>query len=79
MVCVWGNSYNFHHTYIIKVISAYSLPVFYSYVVIFLHNCNHNIQTICILLFNLVQEKFSYNYLRKNFLKIGYTYSVTNA
>lgn len=72
MVCVWENSCNFHHTYIIKVISVYSLLVLYSDAVIFLHNCNHNIQTICILLFNLVQGKFSYNYLReKNKNKLG--------
>lgn len=66
MVCVWGwNSCLFHHTYIIKVISVYSLPVLYLYAVIFLHNCNHNIQTICILLFNLVQGKFGQNYLKE--------------
>ena len=78
MLCVCGNSYNFHHTYIIKVISAYSLPVLFSYAVIFLHNCNHNTQTICIPLFNLVQGKFSYNYL-KGKKNIGYKYSITNA
>lgn len=79
MVCVWENSCNFHHTYIIKVVSVYSLLVLYSYAVIVLHNCNHNIQTICIMLFNLVQGKFSYNYLKeKNVKDIGYKYSVTN-
>lgn len=78
MACLFENSCNFYHTPVIKIISVYFLLALFSYAVKFLHNCNHNIQMIYILLFNLVQGKYSQLCERKAIINIGYKYSIVS-